>query len=280
MCGRYATTADPATLAAELDALDETQQGGAVTARSTSTGSSAHSAGDPPSARVRVGYNVAPTTTIATVVDRHDESANSESPLRRRIRAMRWGLVPVWSKEVKKGPLLFNARAESAAEKPAFRSSMKNKRCLIPMDGWYEWVKGEDSEGRGEKKLAKIPYFMTPRDGSRLYVAGVWSVWRDPEHQDSPPLLSCAVLTTDAIGALTRIHDRMPLAVPPERWDAWLSPDAAPSEELLHPPADFDSLIEIREVSTKVNHVRNEGPELIEPAGSEAERHPQQAQLF
>ncbi|WP_041451194.1 SOS response-associated peptidase [Hoyosella subflava] len=254
MCGRYATTADPATLAAELDALDETPN--------------AEGGGSP-----RVGYNIAPTTTVAAVVDRRDDSADADSPLRRRIRAMRWGLVPHWSKEIKKGPLLFNARAESAADKPAFRTSMKSKRCLIPMDGWYEWVQADDPV---TGKLVKVPYFMTPRDGSRIYVAGVWSAWRDPSAQeDAPPLLSCAVLTTDAVGVLTEIHDRMPLVVSPDRWQAWLAPDRPAAEDLLQPPADFDSTIEVRRVSTKVNQVRNEGSDLIVPVGDADEREPQ-----
>lgn len=265
MCGRYATTADPKTLAAELDALDET-------APREDSGSGAAPASTP-----RVGYNIAPTTTVATVVDRRDDAGADGTPVRRRIRAMRWGLVPLWAKEIKKGPPLFNARAESAAEKPAFRASMKNKRCLVPMDGWYEWLQTEDPAAQ---KLVKIPYFMTPRDGSRLYVAGVWSVWRDPANKDAPPLLSCAVLTTDAVGALTEIHDRMPLVMPRDRWDAWLSPDAPPSSELLHPPADIDAAIEIRRVSPKVNQVRNDGADLIEPVAADTQGSGVQPQLF
>ncbi|GAA3177730.1 hypothetical protein GCM10020255_069890 [Rhodococcus baikonurensis] len=183
MCGRYATTADPATLAVELDALDETDH----------------------SAPVEADYNVAPTTEVLTVVERHDRE-NPDSDPTKRIRRMRWGLVPSWTKELGKGPVLFNARADSLAEKPAFRTAFKFKRCLVPMDGWYEW----QTEATGGKKAAKIPYYMHPDDGSRLFMAGVWSAWRDPRGENASPVLSCSIVTVDSLGHLEQVHDRMP----------------------------------------------------------------------
>lgn len=230
-------TADPATLAAELDAVDETSGAGP---------------GGP-------DFNVAPTTPVLTVVRRHDRD-RSEGTATRRIRRMRWGLVPSWAKELGAGPVLFNARADTVATKPAFRSSFRSKRCLVPMDGWYEWQVEPVAGG----KTAKIPYFMSPTDGSRLFMAGLWSVWHDPAAADAPPVLSATILTTDAVGELERVHDRMPLMLPRRDWDDWLDPDRPADPRLLEAPAaDLTAAIEIRRVSRLVNSVRNNGPELI-----------------
>ncbi|BDH58661.1 SOS response-associated peptidase [Tsukamurella sp. PLM1] len=238
MCGRYAVTTDPALLAAEIDAEDETE-GTAL---------------DVP------GYNVAPTTNIVAVVARHSREQPDDAPTR-RLRGMRWGLLPSWQKTLS-GPPLFNARAESVAEKPAFRNAIKSKRCLIPMDGWYEWQVLEPDV----KKPRKQPLYMTPRDGTRMYMAGLWSVWRPAgAGLDVPPVLSATVLTTDAVGPLREVHDRMPLVLTPDVFDEWLNPDGAADPLLLAPPAlDVAERIEIRPVSTLVNAVANTGPELIE----------------
>ncbi|GGC66462.1 SOS response-associated peptidase [Hoyosella rhizosphaerae] len=247
MCGRYAVTADPATLAAELDAIDETEPD-----------------------EVRVGYNIAPTSTVAAVVDRHERSddapEDATGDVRRRIRAMRWGFVPVWAKQIQSGPLLFNARSESVATKPAFRQAYSRHRCLVPMEGWYEWVPQESAT---RSRPVKIPYFMSRADGQRLFAAGVWSAWRNPD--DDHVLLSCAVLTTAAAGALARVHDRMPLMLPPNHWDQWLDPDAsAPDVLLTNPGEEFAEQIDVRQVSTLVNSVRNDSPKLIEAVSSSA----------
>jgi putative SOS response-associated peptidase YedK len=250
MCGRYAVTTDPATLAAELDALNE------VPARYERSG------GDPQAKRVAANYNVAPTNQVLTLVSRHDEEGDTP---RRRIRSMRWGLVPHWSKDPSKGPVLFNARSESVAEKASFRTAMKSKRCLVPMDGWYEWKVGE-SQAAG-KRAAKQPFFMTPADGSRLCMAGLWSVWHPPGEraEDAEPLLSCAILTTDSVGPLAEVHDRMPLIMTPDKWDRWLDPDHRADDELLAPPSvAVAQSIEIRPVRPLVNSVRNNGAELVE----------------
>ncbi|GAB3128884.1 SOS response-associated peptidase [Tsukamurella serpentis] len=237
MCGRYAVTTDPALLAAEIDALDETE----------------------PADLDVPGYNVAPTTTIVTVVARHSKD-RPEAPATRRLRAMRWGLLPHWQRTLS-GPPLFNARAESVAEKPAFRSAVKNKRCLIPMDGWYEWqVIGDGPKPR------KQPTYLTPADGTRMYIAGLWSVWRPAgAGLDIPPTLSATVLTTDAVGPLRAVHDRMPLVLTPDLFDHWLSPDGPADPDLLLPPAvEVAERIEIRPVSALVNTVSKDGPQLIE----------------
>ncbi|GAA2544525.1 SOS response-associated peptidase [Mycolicibacterium diernhoferi] len=244
-------TTDPALLAEKIKALDETVE--------TPGGGSPN-------------YNVAPTTTISTVVKRHDEPEDEST---RRIRSMRWGLIPPWVKtgsdggpDLKKGPLLINARAETLTTSPAFRGSAKTKRCLVPMDGWYEWKPGADTGTA--KKPAKTPYFMYAADGEPLFMAGLWSTWR-PEDAgpDSRPLLSCTIITTDAAAQLAGIHDRMPLTISASDWDRWLDPDAPIDEGLLRGHGDLDR-IEIREVSRLVNSVRNNGPELIEAVAPEA----------
>ncbi|VCT88863.1 Putative SOS response-associated peptidase YedK [Mycolicibacterium hassiacum DSM 44199] len=248
MCGRFAVTTDPAVLAQKIQAIDETAGAGG--------------AGGSPGPN----YNVAPTSTIATVVRRHTEPDDEPT---RRIRAMRWGLIPPWTKASDdgrpdtKGPLLINARAEKVTTSPAFRNSAKNKRCLVPMTGWYEW--------RGEKGN-KTPFFMYGADGEPLFMAGLWSTWRPKDAPpDAPPLISCTIITTDAVGPLAEIHDRMPLSISAEDWDRWLDPDAPIDEGLLRGHGDLDR-IAIREVSKLVNNVRNNGPELIEPVDTQPEQ--------
>lgn len=240
MCGRFAVTTDPALLAGQIQALDETA-----------------AAGDRPN------YNVAPTTTISAVVKRHSEPGDEST---RRIRSMRWGLVPPWARAgadgapERKGPLLINARAETITSSPAFRGAARHKRCLVPMNGWYEW------QPTGAVRGPKTPYYLYAADGGLLLMAGLWSAWRPGNAPaTTPPLLSCTIITTDAVGPLARIHDRMPLSVSAGDWDRWLDPDAPVDEGLLAGHGDSDR-IAVREVSTLVNNTANNGPELIEPA--------------
>jgi putative SOS response-associated peptidase YedK len=259
MCGRFAVTTDPALLAEKIQAIDES------TAAQMDT---------------QPNYNVAPTTTITSVVKRHGEPHDEST---RRVRSMRWGLVPPWAKTAEDGgpdttgPLLINARSEKLTTSPVFRNSAKNKRCLVPMDGWYEWrPNGETASG---KKAPKTPFYMYGGDGEPLFMAGLWTTWRPREDSgapcSTPPLLSCTIITTDAAGALADIHDRMPLTISERDWDRWLDPDAPIDEGLLRGHGDLDR-IAIREVSRLVNSIRNNGPELIEPAEPE----PQQATLL
>lgn len=245
VCGRYAAKKDPATLASEFDAVDLTGE-------------------DSP----RPDYNVAPTKRVFTVVERHPRDDGGKpvgDRLERSIRAMKWGLVPFWAKDEKIGSRMINARADSVTEKPAFRSSIKSHRCLLPADGWYEWKR----EGK-----AKQPFYMTPLDGSGLALAGIWSTWRPKDaaggDADDPdgtvePLVTCSVLTVDAVGALAEVHDRMPLFLPRDAWVTWLDPDREDVSELLvPPPIELVEAIEVRPVSDEVNNVRHNGPQLIE----------------
>jgi putative SOS response-associated peptidase YedK len=251
MCGRFAVTTDPALLAEKIKAIDE------------ATGAAPNAAAP--------NYNVAPTSTIATVVTRHAEPDDDAT---RRVRLMRWGLIPPWAKAGPdgapegKGPLLINARADKVTSSPAFRSSAKSKRCLIPMDGYYEWRVNPGDDG---KKSRKTPFFMYREDGEPLFMAGLWSVWKPKDQKDAQPLLSCTIITTDAPGELAEIHDRMPLVLPERDWDRWLNPDAPVDEELLARTPDVRG-IAMREVSTLVNSVRNNGPELLAPVEESSEQ--------
>jgi len=239
VCGRYAATKDPATLAAEFDALDTMEDQAPA-----------------------VDYNVAPTKSVVAVVQRHprdDEGEPDPATTVRSLRVMRWGLIPVWAKDMSIGAKMINARSETAATTSAFRSSVAKRRCLIPADGWYEW--------RRDGKV-KQPFFMTRPDGHSLAMAGLWTVWRDPadKDKDGPPVVSTAVLTTDAIGQLSDIHDRMPKLLTPDLWESWLDPDNDDVTELLATPPSLELVesLELRPVSTKVNNVRNNGPELLD----------------
>lgn len=258
MCGRFAVKTDPAALAEKIDAINEARA------------AAAQSAAPAPN------YNVAPTTTITTVVRRHDEP--DDEPIR-RVRLMRWGLVPSWVKAglggapESKGPKLINARADKITISPAFRSSAKSKRCLIPMDGYYEWR--ANLAATSGKKARKTPFYIYRADGEMIFMAGLWSVWKNPGSPSTDPLLSCTIITTNAVGQLAEIHDRMPLIVAERDWDHWLDPDAPADHHLLAGSPDVRG-IRMREISTLVNNVRNNGPELLEPV----EAQPEQAWLL
>ncbi|MBC7170866.1 MAG: SOS response-associated peptidase [Polyangiaceae bacterium] len=193
-------------------------------------------------------YNVAPSQDVL-VVGRRAASAKPKAAM------MRWGLVPAWADDPRIGHRLVNARVESLEQKPAFRSAADKRRCLVVASGYYEWKKLEKG---------KQPHFVRPEDGSLLALAGLWERWK---RGDGEPLFTCTVLTGPSAGAVSSLHDRMPLSVPPELRDAWLDPtlDAARvrSEVLSHLTAPA---VEVRPVSTRVNSVANEGPENIEAA--------------
>ncbi|TDZ83053.1 putative SOS response-associated peptidase YedK [Mycobacteroides salmoniphilum] len=242
MCGRYAVTIDPALLAVEIDAADE-------------IGTVSQLIG-PQQLPTIPNYNVAPTDPVLTVVARHREPGDVPT---RRVRAMRWGLVPTWAKAREdgrpqaKGAPLINARAESLTTAATFRVAAQSKRCLVPMDGWYEWRKQEG---------AKTAFYMNAGDETRLFAAGLWSVWRPSK--EVAPLLSCTIVTTDAVGPLREIHDRMPLMLGAESWDRWLDPDQDLDQRLLQPAGQVTG-IETRQVSSLVNSVANNGPQLLAP---------------
>jgi putative SOS response-associated peptidase YedK len=189
-------------------------------------------------------FNVAPTKPVPVVLTREV----------RELHVARWGLVPFWAKDASIGARLINARLETVHEKPAFRRAFAKRRCLVPADGYYEW---QTSEGG-----AKQPFFIRPADGGVLVMAGLYEVWRRADER----LLTCTVITTEATDDVGRIHDRMPMLVEPGRFAAWLDPALTTPEEarsLLRPAAE--GRLRSHAVSTAVNKVRNNGPELVEP---------------
>ncbi|MEZ0382633.1 SOS response-associated peptidase [Mycobacterium sp. pW045] len=248
MCGRFAVTTDPALLAERIGAINEV----------------------PADADPAPNYNVAPTDAVATVVSRHTHPGPDVGAPTRRVRLMRWGLVPPWTKAgpdgapAAGGPLLINARADKLTTSPAYRSAAERRRCLVPMDGFYEWR----AEAPVGKKPRKTPFYIHGDDGM-LFAAGLWSVWRGGPRSD--PLLSVTIITTGAAGEIAGIHDRMPLLLPEKRWDAWLDPDAPLDTALLASSPQAPGLV-LREVSTLVNSVRNNGPELIAEAAPQPEQ--------
>jgi putative SOS response-associated peptidase YedK len=175
--------------------------------------------------------------------------------------------VPFWANDPSIGNRMINARMESVTEKPAFRQAFAKRRCLLPADGYYEWYATEQTTKAG--KPVKQPFFIHPSDGSVMAMAGLYEIWRDPTRDEDDPQRfrwSCTVLTTTAEDAVGHIHDRMPLLVEPERYAAWLDPGQADPEllrSLLVPAAP--GRLEAYPVSTSVNNVRNNGPELLEP---------------
>ena len=205
-------------------------------------------------------FNVAPTNDVYGVV--------ADADGHRELQVFHWGLVPVWAKERKIGQKMINARSETIAEKPAFKGIVKKHRCIIPMDGFYEWAPGvEGGPTTKAGKLAKRPYFIHRHDGEPLAVAGIWSAWRDKQAApDEPWLHSTAVVTTRANELMSSIHDRMPVILPTAMWDTWLDPTNQHVEVLskLLVPAP-EELLEMHEVSTDVNNVRNKGERLVEP---------------
>lgn len=216
MCGRYATTRGAGDLSALFESYDDTD------------------------GRLGPDHNVAPTDPVPLV--RVDAGGA------RVLSAGRWGLVPHWSRSAAGAARMINARAETVATSRAYADPFARRRCLVPADGWYEWVPRPAG--------GKQPYYMTPRDGSVLAFAGIWSRWES--------LLTFSVLTTAAVGELAEVHDRMPLLLPADRWASWLGPVDEPATLLVPPPLDWLAGLEIRPVGPAVGDVRNDGPGLIE----------------
>jgi putative SOS response-associated peptidase YedK len=203
-------------------------------------------------------YNVAPTKRIYAVLQHKPDSE-------RELRLVRWGLVPAWAKNTKGGAKMINARAETVAVKPSFRSAFKRRRCLIPADGYYEWQTVEK---------AKQPYYIYRTDGGILAFAGIYELWRDesvPDDHENAWYWSAAIITTDAADDIGRIHDRTPMVIRPESWADWLDPANNEKEVLLATmlPATSSGAggLTSHTVSTAVNSVRNNGPALVEPLG-------------
>jgi putative SOS response-associated peptidase YedK len=222
MCGRFALYSDPVKLAKHFDAeaLYEMPH----------------------------RYNVAPTQNIPIV---------REEKGKRRFALARWGLIPHWAKDMDIGYHTINARAETVAEKPAFRNAFRYRRCLIPASGFYEWEVVPGSK-------VKRPWFIVLRDREPMAFAGLWEKWRSPEGDD---VESCSIIVTDANELMRPIHDRMPVILAPADWDAWLemeAKDAGGLQGLLKPYSAED--MTAWRVSTMVNSPRNDSAECLEAA--------------
>ncbi len=204
-------------------------------------------------AAVEPRWNIAPTTFVPVV--RLDDAGA------RRLSMLYWGLVPHWAKEKSIGARMINARAETLAEKPSFRTAYRRRRCLVLAEGWYEWK----PEGG-----AKQPYFIHAANGEPFAMAGLWESW--VETAGEPPLESCAIVTTEAVGTLAEIHHRTPVVLEPQSFDTWLD-CSAPAASVANAAAVTSLLVaapegrmRVRQVSKKVNNARNEGQDLLDAA--------------
>lgn len=237
MCGRFTQQRPTAELAELFDAVPT------PAAATAADADEAH-------------YNVAPTQQVRVVV-------KPEADQPRRVEEYRWGLVPSWAKSPAVGSKMINARAETVATSGAFKRSLANKRCIVPADAFYEWLRQEDGPNQ--------PYLIRHRDGLPLAFAGLWSAWRDDTNDLW--LRSCTIITTRANELMARIHDRMPVVLAAEDWARWLDPldhDTADLQHLLVPSPAAD--LEAYPISTAVNSPRNKGPELIRPIEGEVLR--------
>jgi len=191
-------------------------------------------------------YNIAPTQAVAAV----RQAAGSGQ---RELVQLRWGLIPSWAEDKKIGARLINARAETAASKPSFRSAFRHRRCLVPADGFYEWQR---LDGR------KQPYYLRLRDDRPFVFAGLWETWTSP---DGEVVESAALLTTDANATVRPVHDRMPVILAPADYERWLDP-AVQKPDVLRPllrPYPAEEMAAYP-VSLRVNAPRNDDPKCIE----------------
>lgn len=220
MCGRYSLKADISQLAMRFEfAADDVVH--------------------------EPAYNIAPTQQVLTVTN--DEE--------RRAEYMRWGLIPFWAKDMKIGYRMINARGETVAEKPSFRTALRKRRCLILADGFYEWQK------LGGKQ--KRPMRITLKSDEPFAFAGLWETWKDPEGE---LIKSCTIITTSANEFLSPIHERMPVILPQEQESFWLDNEVDDPVALSSVIAAYpDDRMDAFEVSTLVNNTRNIGPEVMDP---------------
>jgi putative SOS response-associated peptidase YedK len=232
MCGRYTSKKNPVDIAEEF-----------------------HAANLVPDDRTP-DFNVAPTREVPVVrAQKPADDAEHDQRLgeRRELVRMKWGLVPFWAKDPKTGGRMFNARVETVASKPAYRSAVKRRRCIVPADGYYEWKKLDGGK--------KQPYYMTPQDGSSLALAGLWEIWGEDENR----LTTFTIITTASAGHLEEIHDRMPFLLPPTAWEQWLDPSVEDVQTLLeHPDLARADALELRPIGPDVGKVSNNRPDLID----------------
>lgn len=195
-------------------------------------------------------FNIAPTSFVPVV-------AVSNDPPLRTLTAFRWGLVPMWADSIAIGQRLVNARAETIFTANAYKDAFARRRCILPADGFYEWQASEDNKRR-------IPWYLRRNDSRPLAIAGLFERWRS---ESGDWLMSCTVITTAASGGLDQIHERMPLVIEDEDLECWLARrELSPADRRrLLAPVDPGRLLG-RAVRNRVGNVRNDDPELLEPA--------------
>ncbi|MEU5386819.1 MULTISPECIES: SOS response-associated peptidase [Kitasatospora] len=235
MCGRFASSTEPA----ELVRLFGVEQWD-------------------PTETIAPSWNVAPTARTYAVLDRAPRG--QRRPVR-QLHTLRWGLVPGWASSPETAVKMINARAETVHEKPAYRQAYASRRCLIPVDGYYEWQTAPTDD---VSRPPRRPYFVHRADGAPLALAGLYEFWRDRERPGDHPdawLVTCTVVTTAAEPLLAPVHERMPLYLGPDRWDAWLDPHAETADLTPPPPGD----LRIHAVPDEVGRIRNNHPGLTRP---------------
>ncbi|HZH98690.1 MAG TPA: SOS response-associated peptidase [Fimbriimonadaceae bacterium] len=205
-------------------------------------------------------FNIAPTQDVPAVL--------TDKEGHRRMKMLRWGLVPYWAEDVSIGSRLINAKCETVDEKPAFRKAFAKRRCLIPTDGFYEWKEVQEGqpdlfgERPAKTKIRKQPYHITMKDGGLFAFAGIWEFWKGPDGND---VLSCSILTCEPNELVSDLHDRMPLIVAPEDFDLWMDREiqtSGPLQPILRPfPAERMAITPVNPI---VGNPNNEGPECIE----------------
>ncbi len=193
-------------------------------------------------------YNVCPTNRIHSV---------RRSDTGRRLVGMRWGFIPHWYNAPNDGPLLINARAETIAEKPAFKEASRHRRCLIPASGFYEWTRDEAGN--------RLPWYIYRRDRKPIAFAGIWQDWRQGDNVMS----TCAIVTTRANPVISAIHHRMPVIIDRSDFGLWLGEEGKGAARLMRAPDD--DLLAFHRVSTRVNSNRAQGEELIEPIAQQTD---------
>jgi putative SOS response-associated peptidase YedK len=257
MCGRYASSSRPEDLVEEFE-VDEDRTG--EVARSILVTPQNPPAGQP-------DFNMAPTKQAPVVLTRAVRGDADAAPVR-QLRLLTWGLVPSWSKEVKLGLRMTNARSESLLDTSSFARAAAARRCLVPADGWYEWQLSPTAvDGRGKPR--KQPFFIQRSDGAPLAMAGLYEFWRDTSRAEDDPdawLTTYAIITTAAEPGLDRIHDRQPLVLERGDWFDWLDPtqkelSAVKTHLEFSQPGRFDAY----PVGTAVNSTRNNGELLLLP---------------
>ena len=264
MCGRYAASARPDEL---IEAFDVDEDRTDEPARSILKSPQSPAAGEP-------DWNMAPSKQAPVVLTRRPrgEQEDEGAEPTRQLRLLTWGLVPAWSKDVKMGLRMTNARAESVLGKGAFARAARSRRCLVPADGWYEWqVSPTAVDAKGKPR--KQPFFIHRADGAPVGFAGLYEFWRDRELPDGDPgawLTTFTIITTAADPGMDRIHDRQPLVLEPDQWDQWLDPTET-DPEVVRQLLEFASpgRFEAHPVGRGVGATRNNGPGLLEPAAAE-----------